>query len=142
MMKPAARIIRQLLLDAGVVATSGDWTAFVSSMPDQPYSSVCVYDTSGPVDGRVMGGTKIEHDGFQVLVRGPEYASLWEKVKDIADALDAVAPGTEVEVETGSAYILQNVSRRGAVMPLGTIEQGTKTLQLFAVNGIITVREE
>jgi len=49
-MSSPADIIRQLLLDMGLVATSGSWTAFVSFLPESPDNAICVYDTAGKLD--------------------------------------------------------------------------------------------
>lgn len=139
-MTPAARIIRQLLLDLGHASASGDWQAFVADMPDQPFNCIGAFDTAGMQDGRLMAGTQIIHDGVQVQVRGISYPIAWEKARDIALAMDTQS-GTEVVVGTSETFIVTNISRKGAVNFMGMEDQGDRNTYLFSINACLTCCE-
>ena len=140
-MKSPAAIIRELLIDQDLAEESGDWRAFISFLPDQPNNAICVYDTAGTPDGRMMGtGERIQHLGIQIRVRGENYSVTWDKVEAIVEALDA-AGGSVVAFDSAEAYLVHNVSRTGTVMPLGVEEQGSRRLHNFTINAITTLFE-
>lgn len=140
-MKSPAEIIRQLLVDLELVQDSQDatWSAFVGFLPDSPDCAVCVYDTEGRPDGRIMGsGEQIEHPGIQIRIRGPVYRTVWDKVKEIADALSANS-GVTVAFESEDAYLVHNISRTGGIMTLGVEVQGSRRNHNFAINAVVTL---
>jgi len=142
-MKPPADIIRQLLIDAslGTQGPSADWSVFVSFLPGNPDDAICVYDTAGKLDGRLMeDGTQIEHPGIQVMVRGMSYLETWEKAKTIASAFDAWTVSS-IAVESGESYTLYNISRSGDILPLGMEAEGDRRRLLFSINATVTVRQ-
>lgn len=140
-----AEIVYQLLLDLGVVEESASWPLFVTFLPDPPDTdpeAVCVYDTAGAQDGRLMAtGERIDHPGFQIRVRGRQYASTWRKADAIAKALDGVQR-VSVAFSSGQSYTVHNVSRTGQVLSLGMDDQDTHRCYHFTINGVLTVTED
>lgn len=142
-MSPAV-VIRTLLIAAGVgvdaVATpAGQWPVFVSTLPegtDVKDNALCVYDTSGVMDGRIQKtGESIEHPGIQVRIRSGDYAAGFAKAKAAAAALDGIKMSA-VTVGAESAKV-QSVTR-GAVMSLGPEPQNRRRVS-FTINGIVTM---
>ncbi len=138
-----ADIVRQRITDVGLgEESSGDWEVFVSNIPDQPDRAICVYDTLGRFDGRIMRtGEKIEHPGIMVLVRGSIYPETYDRAKAIALALDQTAPFTTVELSSSDVYLIQNISRTGALHPLGFMEDDRRRYH-FSINAVLTYRKE
>jgi hypothetical protein len=137
-------IVRQLLVDLGHVAVGIEeaWSGFVGFLPASPDSALCFYDTAGVLNGRLMKtGEQIEHRGIQITVRGASYTETWWKAESIARALDAVK-GSSVAMDSESIYILHNVSRSGAILPVGVEEEGDRRRHLFTVNATVTVTKE
>lgn len=141
-MSSPADIIYQFLLDAGLaVDTAGDWQAFVGVLPDAPDNAVCINDTAGREDGRLMAdGKKIIHPGIQVTVRGLDYAQAWTKANDIAQAMDAVRL-VSVAVDSSTNYLLHNISRSGDIIPMGLEPDSDRRRHLFAVNATVTLSQ-
>lgn len=140
-MSTPATIIRKLLLDLnlGETESSGEWVVFVSFLPDLPDSAICVYDTAGRLDGRIMRtGEQIEHEGVQIRVRGIDYPATWTKANDIALALDAQTQ-TPVQIEVGEVWTLHNASRSGAVIPLGVDADDARRRHNFTINMNLTL---
>lgn len=141
-MKSPADILRKLLINLEQAEETGSWTVFVSFLPDTPEApdeALCIYDTAGKLDGRIMAtGEQVEHPGIQIRVRGKSYPDTWEKVNDIVKALDAVRKVPVAFNET-EIYTVHNVSRSGAVIPLGMDESGNKRLFHFTANMVLTV---
>lgn len=141
-MRAPADIIRQLLIDLGLGAATGDWTIYVSFFPDTPDKAICIYDTAGIFDGRLMeNGFRIEHPGIQIQVRAQIYPDLWDKANTIATTLDAQM-GTEVIMESAEAYTIHNISRTGAILPIGIEEEGDRRRHYVSINAVITLTEE
>jgi len=128
--------IYQLLLDAELV---DGWGLFMGFLPDEPDTAVCVYDTAGMLDGRMMRtGEKIEHPGIQIRVRGPVYKDAWTKANLIALALDTVQKNVVTTEE--ESYIVHNVSRTGAIIPVGVEDAGRVRRHHFTMNMILTLQ--
>jgi len=87
----------------------------------------------------MTNGEQIEHPAVQVQVRGHEYTLAWEKMDVVKLALDG-ARNVSVVPASDEAYILQNVSRSGPVLPMGSDDVGDR--HYFAVNATITMTEE
>jgi hypothetical protein len=139
-MSSPAEVIRQLLVDVGEgVESSGIWPVFASFLPGQPDSALCVYDSAGVPDGRIMaGGEKIIHPGIQVMVRGAGYPETRAKAESIAMLLDA-QQRSEVVMESDESYILHNVSRTGDILSLGMEQEGDRRRYLFSINAVLTM---
>lgn len=141
-MTSPADIIRQLLIDLSLVDTSEGWESFVGFFPDTPDEAVCVYDTAGALDGRIMeSGEVIEHPGIQIRVRGKSYTAVWSKITAITRGLDAVQKVSVVFSEE-EVYTVHNVSRSGAMIPMGIDEIGNRRLHNFAANMTITISQQ
>ena len=140
-MSSPADVIRQLLIDLELGAeVDGSWPVFVSFLPGAPDNALCVYDTAGRMDGRVMAtGEKITHPGVQIVVRGSIYPDSRRKAEDIALAFDA-QQGATIVMDSVDSYILQNVSRSGDIIPLGVEQEGDRRRHLFTVNVVVTMR--
>jgi len=140
-MSSPADVIRQLLIDLSLGGRlDGSWPVFVSFLPGTPDSALCVYDTSGRPDGRIMvTGEKVIHPGIQIMVRGFVYPDARAKAESIAVALDA-QQRSEVVMESDASYILHNVSRTGDIIPLGMEQEGDRRRHLFSINAVVTIK--
>jgi|SRR6185503_6369049 len=135
-------IIRQALIDLSLVDTSEGWSVFVGFFPDTPDEAVCVYDTAGVLDGRLMvTGEVIEHPGIQIRVRGKSYPAVWSKITEITKGLDVIKKLSVVFSEE-EAYTVHNVSRSGAILPMGIDEIGNRRLHNFAANMTVTISRQ
>ena len=137
MISPAATI-RKLLIDLGLGTASGSWKIFVGFLPDQPDDAICVYDTTGKLDGRVMAGEQIEHEGVQIRVRNRSYPDTWDKINTIATTLDTIKR-TIVEISGSELYLIHNVSKTGSIMSLGIEERGSRRYHHFTLNVVLTM---
>jgi len=136
-MKAPSVAIHQLMLDLDL-GEGEDWSIFISFLPDLPDKAICIYDTAGKLDGRMMRtGEQIEHPGIQIRVRGPTYEETWLKAQAIALTLDAVQ--NSVVTTDEEEYIVHNVSRTGAIIPLGIEENTRGRRHHFTINMILTL---
>ena len=140
-MNSPADLVYQLLVDlqlgsAGV--GSEDWPVFVSFLPDVPDESICVYDTAGRLDGRLMlTGEQVEHPGIQIRVRGKDYSDTHKKAQAIAVELDSQKRKL-VELESGEFFTLINFSRTGSILSLGMEQEGDRRRFHFTINAVLT----
>lgn len=145
-MSSPAQVIRRLLIQLNLAPNdqTSAWAPFVAFLPDDPDTALVVYDTAGTQNGRLMRtGEKIEHPGIQIRFRSSNYPAAWEKAKAVADALDALPVGTAVTmVPTSEKWILQNVSRTGAILTAGIEEVGDRKRHNLTINAILTMRKE
>ena len=141
-MRPTADIIRQILVDGSFGSNnSNEWPIYVGFLPDAPNDAICIYDTAGRMDGRVMGsGEQIEHPGIQVRVRGVNYLETQTKATAIAFYLDGLNH-VVVEVESDTVFVVQNVSRAGGILSVG-VEESDKRRHHFTINATVTLREQ
>lgn len=141
-MSSPAEVIHQLLidLDLGVFSgDSGDWQAFVSFLPEEPHDAICVFDTAGVLDGRVMAtGEKIVHPGIQIRIRGIDYRQTYKQAHDIALALD-IQRRISVAVSSAGIYVVHNISRTSDIVPLGVEMVGDLRRYNFTINAIVTL---
>lgn len=145
---PVAKIVRQLLIDLGIVTmppsssntSYGSWPCFADSFPDKPDKCVAVYGQDGFKQGRVQyTGRTVMKPGLQVLVRSlpqdPDNAFI--KSRRITQAFDE-----EVNLNTvtlnGNVYKVQAIHRQGDPFPIGE-ESGFSERSVFSVNAIVTV---
>lgn len=137
----AADLIRQLLIDTNHGTVAGNWPVYVAYFMDEPHQAICVFDTPGRLDGRLLKtGEQIEHPGVQVQVRGTRYDILWTKVQEIVNYLDSVK-NVSVAITSGEAYVIRNVSRSAGALPMGTDEDDGDR-HYFAINATLTVERE
>lgn len=140
-----ANIIQQLLKDLQLCDDPEDsapqWPGYISFLPDEEDTAICVYDTRGTDDGRLMTGEQIEHPGVQIRIRTQDYNTGWRKAFDIIEQLDGVNRLT-VALSSEEAYLLSNVSRTGGIMPMGIDPEDVRRRHNFSINAILTVRPE
>lgn len=139
-----ADVIHQALVDLllGVEPSDSpnmEWPVYVSSTPNLPDNLITITDTSARDNGRVMFGDRQEMHGFQVLVRGVDHRTGYQKSRAIAVALDAVYLRT-VRID-GVDYLIHSVTRTTDVLALGTEVPASKR-QLFSLNAVVTVRQQ
>ena len=145
------QIVRKLLIDNafGVEPVNGAvWPIYFSSLPDGEASSpkvadeaICVYDTDGLKDGRIMAsGEVVVHEGFQVKVRAKSggYQAAQKKLKQIAQFLDTVLR-VAITLDT-TDYIIQNITRLSPASWAGK-EPTSKRRDFFTITCTITIRE-
>lgn len=135
-----ADVIRQLLVDLNLSSDANEpWRAYTGFLPDDPDSAICVFDTAGVQDGRLMRtGEQIMHPGVQVMVRGADYLETRNRAHDIAIALDAQRK-TVVAVDSEQSYTVHNVSRTGDIMSLGMEVEGDRRRHFFTINAVVTM---
>jgi len=136
-----ADVIRQMLVDLELASddVSADWRAYTGFFPNDPNLALCVYDTAGRKDGRVMKtGEQITHQGIQIMVRGLDYLPTRNKTHAIALALDTQRK-TVVAIDSTGSYIVHNVSRTGDIASLGMEIEGDRRRHLFTINALVTI---
>lgn len=115
---------------------------YVAVLPETPDETVGFFDTAGRLDGRMMRtGEQIEHYGVQIQVRGRVYLDTYDRAKDLALLLDGIIKQT-VAINSDEIYTLHNVSRSGAVIPVGIETVGSRRRHLFTINMTVTVTQE
>lgn len=135
-MRSPADILFQLL-EKELLFTG--YQATVGYFPDAADNALCINDTEGFQDGRIMQtGERIDHPGVQILVRGKDYVPTFTKINSIALFLDRQR-NVSIVMESDEAYILNNVRRTGTVSYLGVETQGTKRRHVFTVNQVVTL---
>ncbi len=143
-----ADILRYLLvaLGHGVLPVAGGnysngvWPIYVDGEPSAPDETVTLYDTEGRDSGRDMvGGSRFEHHGVQVRVRGKDHASAYAKARRLAISMDVDLYQENVEVGD-NRYIVQCVDRQGDVLRLGR-DAPNSNRRLFTVNVMVVVRQ-
>tara|TARA_R110002167_G_scaffold46072_1_gene137793 strand:- start:467 stop:904 length:438 start_codon:yes stop_codon:yes gene_type:complete len=134
-----AELLRASIVTAGFgtqPSTASTWPVFVGHMPDLPDNSVCVYDTSGSLDGRVQrGGETIEHPGWQVRVRATDHPTGYAKIATIRNHIDTIL--REGIVIGASSYTIQAANLTGGVQTVGQEPEGTRRNN-FTINGTLT----
>jgi hypothetical protein len=143
-MSSPAQVIRKLLIAASLAPNSqtAAWSPFVSFLPDVPDTAIAVYDTGGVLQGRIMrSGEKIEKPGIQVRLRSSDYPGAFSKAETIRDAIDALTPGTVVEMAPGESWSIQNISRTSPILTTGIEEVGDRKRHNLTINAILTMRK-
>lgn len=116
--------------------------SYVAVLPEAPDETVGFFDTAGRFDGRIMRtGERIEHPGVQIQVRGKNYLETYQRAKDLSLLLDGVIRQT-VYIQSDEVYTLHNVSRSGAIIPVGIEIAGSRRRHLFTINMTVTVTED
>lgn len=138
-----ADVIQQLLIDleqGTAVADAGAWPVYASRMPDTPDSCICVRDTGGTKQGRMMvDGEVQEFPGVQVMVRCASPVAGWTKARAVAVAIDEEVDLPSVTIGS-SVYLVYNVSRSSGPLALGKDAPNSKR-NLFSINALVTLRQ-
>lgn len=133
-----AELIRQSVVMDGLGTNPSDggaWPVFVGHMPDEPANCICVYDTTGNIDGRISTGKTIEHPGVQVRVRAIDHPTGYPKITNIRNHLDSILRQGIVIGEY--SYTIQAVTIIGGIQALGQEPDGERRNN-FTINGILT----
>lgn len=135
-MTTPADLLYTMLIGQSVL---GDYPAFVSFLPDQPDKAVCIYDTPGTNDGRLMTtGERIEHPGVQIFVRSLEYLEGHQKAQSLATLLDGLK-NISIAVSPDETYSLRNVTRSGTINWIGIEIVNDKRRHQFTINAVLTL---
>lgn len=134
-----ADILRHALVGAGVAtlpSAAGAWPCYVGHLPaDAADNALCVYDTTGRRDGRLMSGQSITHPGWQVKVRAKDHPTAWAKAGEVKTALDAIH-NLAVAIAPEN-YTVAAVTQTTDVLTLGQ-EQDARRREQVTVNGTLT----
>jgi hypothetical protein len=103
---------------------------YTLKMPDAPDQVVCLYDTAGKYNGRLMRGQTTTHPGVSVIVRAPNGDGYKELCIPITDAFDNFFY-SQVTVDE-IPYGVHSVYRIGDIISLG--EETGKRRQLWSIN--------
>lgn len=137
-----AEVIGQLLQANGfgsdVTQAGGQWPVFVAHAADEIDEILCVYDTAGVQEGRVMKTAEMtEHFGIQILVRSTTPPRGWSKAKDVSLGLDRVY--NQLVTVNGEAWTVQSFKRTSPILRLGMEEDHQRFL--YTINGTVTLKE-
>ncbi len=141
-----AEILRTYFITKGLgpdqgSSPGGKWAVFFGHLPDIPQvndNAICVYDTSGTRDGRIMRtGETISHPGFQVRVRGRIHSEVSAKIDEARGFLDEILR-TKVTIGP-TTYTMQSTTQTGTPIDIGPDPDDTKRREIFTQNGTITV---
>ena len=115
-----------------------EWPVFVGHMPDEPDNAVCVYDTTGIMNGRIQStGESIRHPGWQVRVRSSAHPTGYAKIASIRNHIDSIhREGIEL---SPYSYTIYAATLTGGVQALGQEAEVTRR-DNFTINGILTYR--
>ena len=140
-----AFILSEYIINALILMTnpnvSGLWPLYTSYMPDgDDVESNCgaLYNTTGILDGRLMAGEVIKHQGLQLRIRSLTEDEGYDKAEEVGLGLDEVQNDTIV-IDSNS-YEIQNVRKTTPIIPLG-LEKGTNRRYLFTINFLVTLKK-
>lgn len=121
------------------VDTPPEWQVFVSGLSEEGDKAICIYDTDGALQKRLMrGGKWCEKFGIEIRVRSIDSPSGWAKLKEIVEHLDETVRRT-VLMRQGFSMMLHNAKRTSAIMNLG--EEETNRRSQFTVNYNLSLSE-
>jgi len=135
-----AEVLRAALLEQGLGVlpsiSSAAWPIYVDHLPQDPNKAICIYDTSGTLEGRIQRtGETISKSGWQVLVRSSEHSAGWCRMEMIREYLDSIRC-LSVSID-GTDYEIGSVSQKTTVLSLGQ-EPDRQRRNLFTLNGTIS----
>lgn len=140
-----AGMIAQFFVNKGLASApqlSQAWPVFISFMPaanppNVPVNCIAIYDTTGIMDGRYQDdGTQIQHPGIQIRVRSRYFPDGYNRSVSLQDEMDA-AINYVLDVGENN-FLIQNISRRTNIVPLGN--EPDTNFELFTINAICTIR--
>lgn len=146
MTHPPATVVRQILLNANIVRLPTDAASvppcYVGQLPDTPHApatSVCVYDTPGVADDRLLRGEIVDYPGIQIRVQSQDYSTGWALAESIRSIVDGVLLA---DVTLGSStYNVHSLRRTSPIFSIGNAS-GTKRMEVFTLNLLCTMREQ
>lgn len=136
-----ADIIVQYLVSEGLASLPTDnvaeWPAYCSAFGTDGDEAICVYDTAGTKDFRLMGtGETKEKHGFQIRVRARTHSIGYTKAAELCRAMDAVRRA-QMDFED-MELMLHSVSRKSSIIPLGEVEEKNRRTH-FTINFVLTL---
>lgn len=133
-----AGIIRQLMIDLSLGTDDGVWRIYSGYQPDEVTDSICVYDTSGTIQGRTQfDGVTQGQDGIQVSVRANVANVGYLKAKAITTAFDTQVLRTLVTVDAG-IYKIQAITLKSGINSLGREAPPTRR-RIYTANFITSL---
>lgn len=139
-----AQIVAQLLIDLGIGSVPGSglaWPVYDSSLPDEPDSAICVYDTTGIMDARMASsGEWNEHHGINIRLRTTGQQAGATKINALIVALDTQVDHDTVNMTTPTnVYDVENMSRRSGPFDNGPEPESGR--RIFTVNYVASIRQ-
>lgn len=137
-----ADVLRAALIAGGAgddpSALSGtSWPIFVDHLPQVPTKALCVYNTAGITEGRIMRtGETIRKPGWQIRVRAADLQTVRERVALIQKYLDTICQ-FPIAID-GELYFIVAVSQTGDALDLGQ-EPDAARRNNVTLNGTITL---
>lgn len=141
--KPS-QIIRQLLIDLGEgtdPADNGDWPIYSTTRVDSPDDIIAVRGSASEKQGRDMNDGEVkERYLVQIIVRGANDTSMYDKASSVAIALDKSVRLTTVTLGSTN-YLVHAASRRSGPIALGR-ESETRGRVLCSLNYSISIAQQ
>lgn len=139
-----AQIVAQLLVNLSIgtaPADDGSWPVYDTGLPDTPDNAICVYDTTGTLDARLMQtGEWNEHHGINLRLRTTDHQTGVTKVNAMAVALDTTVNHTTVSMASPTAvYDVETMSRKSG--PFDNGPEPTSGRRIFTVNYVASIRQ-
>jgi len=138
-----ACILADYLIHTGKMtkpSLNDNWSMYVAHLPDGigvSDNAGVTYDNSPRFDVKTMSGEAVAHYAVKLMIRCKEYREGWQKINNIADALDEISQQVFTKDET-NVYLIQSVSR-GGVTSLG-LEEGTKRKTILSMNCLMALK--
>lgn len=119
-----------------------EWPVFVGSFPDTqkvPDKAICIYDTSGFLDGRCMRtGNVLVHEGINIRVRGTEdYDSQYLMARNLFEKLAKIRNDPVVVKTRG--YRIKSFSHTTPIASVGETE--LRARKSFVLNGLVSITQ-
>lgn len=140
-MSSPASVLRKLLIDASLApdSISQIWAPFVSQLPNDPDTSMALYDTAPLLQGRIMRtGEQIEKYGVQVRLRSSVYGTVFSKAESIRDYFDALLPVVLVSLPGAESWSIKNISRTSGILTTGIEVDGDRKRHNLTINVLLT----
>lgn len=143
-----ADIFRHLLINHNlgtewVYNVPTDWPITADTELDLPDNFICVTNTTGELHGRIqVTGEQPEHFGIQIKARSsiPNELGGWNKLNDIAVAMDQTLSHTAVNVVGTHHYVVGAITRKGGILSVGR-EQGASKRFIYTLNAVFVCHQ-
>lgn len=141
-----AEILRQYLIDCGIVSNpddqnSAEWPCYLQHLPDWKESqtnAVCIFNTAGRTEGRYHAtGKVVERDGISILIRSSSFNTGYAKSEAVRNAVDAIRYTTVNVGGTGNLMIVFN--RRQGILCHGQDGSDQRRFS-FSLNGLLCLQ--
>jgi hypothetical protein len=149
-----ADIVRYYVAGTGICSMPTDavaWPGYTNYLADAIDNAILFTDTNGTKDGRInRTGETVEHPGLQVLVRGTDQQTAWQRIDIISKLFDATSH--QIVAISPETYEIIAIHRKYSVIPLSTeehykaLERQGKEIKLrrfiFVLNAIMTLETD